>query len=89
MRHGMMDGTMDGMGAWLFGYLLVAALFLFAVLAGAILLVRALWKPGHQAHARDSVGTPRASDILEERYARGEIDDDELDRRRRALGRTP
>ncbi len=85
MRHGMMDG----MGAFLFSYLLLAALFLFTVVAGAILLVRALWKPGHEASATDAVGTPRASEILEERYARGEIDDDEFDRRRRALGRTP
>jgi putative membrane protein len=85
MRHGMMDG----MGAFLFGYLLLAALFLFAVVAGAILLVRALWRPDHAAHHGDAVGTPSASDILEERYARGEIDDDDFNRRRRTMGRTP
>ncbi len=86
MRHGMMDG----MGAFLFGYLLLGALFLFAVVAGAILLVRALWKPEHQAtNVGAAVGAQRASDILEQRYARGEIDDDEFDRRRRALGRMP
>ncbi|HEV2068659.1 MAG TPA: SHOCT domain-containing protein [Acidimicrobiales bacterium] len=76
------------MGAFLFGYLLLGALFLFAVVAGAILLVRALWKPQHHAsHAGDAVGTP-ACEILEQRYARGEIDDDELDRRRQVLGKT-
>ena len=92
MRHGMMDGgqgMMDGMGAFLFGYLLLAALFLFAVVAGAILLVRALWKAQSRApHVGDAVGTPPASEILEQRYARGEIDDDEFDRRRRVLGKT-
>ena len=86
----MRDGMVDGMGAFLFGYLLLAALFLFAVVAGAILLVRALWKPQSQApHVGDAVGTPPAIEILEQRYARGEIDDDEFDRRRRALGKTP
>ncbi len=84
MRHGMMDA----MGGFLFGYLLLAAVFLFTVVAGAILLVRALWKPDQAPHVNDAVGTQRASEILEQRYARGDIDDDEFDRRRRALGRT-
>jgi uncharacterized membrane protein len=85
MRHGMMDG----MGAFLYGYQLLAAVFLFAVVAGAILLVLALWKPEQAPHVNDAVGTHRASEILELRYARGDIDDDEFDRRRRALGSTP
>ena len=85
----MRDGMMDGMGAFLFGYLLLAALFLFAVVAGAILLVRALWKPQHHApHAGDAAAASGAFEILEQRYARGEIDDDEFERRRRALGKT-
>ncbi len=90
--HRMMmgDGMMDGVGAFLFGYLLLAALLVFVVAAGAILLVRALWKPQHQAsQVNDAAGSAPAFEILEQRYARGEIDDDELDRRRRALGRTP
>ncbi len=88
--HGMMgDGMMDGVGAFLFGYLLLAALLVFAVVAGAIVLVRALWKPQHQAsQVSNAAGSAPAFEILEQRYARGEIDDDELDRRRRALGTT-
>ena len=100
MGHGMMDGSermmdaghgmMEGVGGFLLGYLLLAALLLFVVVAGAIVLVRALWKPQHQAsQVTNAAGSAPAFEILEQRYARGEIDDDELDRRRRALGRTP
>jgi putative membrane protein len=79
---------MDGIGAFLFVYLLVAALLLFAVVAGAILLVRALAKPAPDGQGASAlVEARKAFDILEERYARGEIDDDEFERRRRALGR--
>ena len=86
MGHGMMDGV----GAFLFGYLLWAALLVFVVVAGAILLVRALWKPQHQtSQVNNAAGTARAFEILEQRYARGEIDHEEFDRRRRALGKTP
>ena len=82
-------GMMDGMGTAFFGFLLLAALFLFAVVAGAILLVRALWKPQHQTpQVNNAAGTHSAFEILEQRYARGDIDDDEFDRRRRALGKT-
>ena len=92
MGHEMTNGShgmMDGMGAAFVGSLLLAALFLFAVVAGAILLVRALWKPQHQApQVNNAAGTPSAFEILEQRYARGDIDDDEFDRRRRALGKT-
>ena len=84
MGHGMMDG----LGAFLFGYLLLAALLIFMVVAGAILLVRALWKPQHEAPHGHAVGSRPALEILEQRYARGDIDDDEFDRRRRALGTT-
>lgn len=85
----MSDGMMDGMGVFLFGFVLVVALLAFAVVAGAILLVRALWKPQQEARRTgDRSATSPAFDILEQRYARGEIDDDELERRRQALGKT-
>ena len=89
--HGMMgDGMMEGVGAFLFGYLLLDALLIFVVVAGAIVLVRALWKPQHQeSRVNHAAGSAPALEILEQRYAGGEIDDEELDRRRRALGRTP
>lgn len=85
MMMGGSHGMMDGMGTAFFGFLVLAAVLLFAVVAGAILLVRALWKPQNQAsHAE----IPSAFEILEQRYARGDIDDEEFDRRRRALGKT-
>lgn len=84
----MGDGMMDGMGIFLFGFVLVIALLVFAVIAGAILLVRALWKPQQEPpSAGDRATTSPAFDILEQRYARGEIDDDEFERRRQALSR--
>lgn len=84
----MRGGMMDGVGAFLFVYLLVAALLLFAVVAGAIVLLRALAKSDHYPHVGGTlVEARKALDILDERYARGEIDDDEFERRRRALGR--
>lgn len=51
-------------------------------IALAIVIVRALLGPwGPEAPAR-----PSPLDILKERYARGEIDKEEFDERRRALG---
>ncbi len=60
--------------------MLLPALFLAALLIGGIVLVRRLWAPdGSGAGDR----TPLR--ILEERYARGEIDRDEFHERRRHL----
>lgn len=77
-----MDGMMGG-GMW--AWLLWTALFLVVVAAiviGSVFITRALWRRG------DSAGRPKdnaALDILKERYARGEIDRDEFEERRRAL----
>jgi putative membrane protein len=59
--------------------MLFPALILAAVVVGGIVLVRRLW-PGS---ATGSDGSPLR--ILEERYARGEIDRDEFDERREHL----
>jgi putative membrane protein len=77
-----MDGMMGG-GMW--SWLLWTALFLVVVAAiviGSVFITRALWRRG------DSAERPKdnaALDILKERYARGEIDRDEFEERRRAL----
>jgi putative membrane protein len=60
--------------------MLLPALFLVALVVGGIVLVRKLWSP---TNATGSDGS--ALRILEERYARGEIDRDEFDERREHL----
>jgi putative membrane protein len=57
--------------------MLLPALFLAALVVGGIVLVRKLWTP--------SAGEGSAFRILEERYARGEIDRDEFNERREQL----
>ncbi|MBW3577405.1 MAG: SHOCT domain-containing protein [Actinobacteria bacterium] len=88
-----MDGMMNGMG-WVFMLfmLLVTLLFIAAVVAGVWLLVRAVRDGagdprggGGPARRGSDGGGSRALGILEERYARGEIDHEEFAQRRRAL----
>jgi putative membrane protein len=80
---------MWGSGGW-YG-MIFGPVFMVLVLAGVIALVALLvrWlgspsygtQPSHQAH---SGRTP--IDVLKERFARGEIDKDEFEERRRVLG---
>jgi len=75
------DGMMDG-GMW--SWLLWSVLFLVfvaAIVVGSVLLTRTLWSRGSERpSARDA-----ALDILKQRFARGEIDRDEFEERRRGL----
>ncbi|MCK9274851.1 MAG: SHOCT domain-containing protein [Syntrophales bacterium] len=78
--HGMMDGW--GMG-WFGGIIMI--LFWILVIAGLILFVKWLvqnTKGGSQADSRDP---SRALDILRERYARGEINKQEFDEKKKDL----
>ncbi|MDP8969044.1 MAG: SHOCT domain-containing protein [Actinomycetota bacterium] len=85
--HDMMNGMM-GWG-WLGAVLGLLILLLIVALltAGLAYLLRALRRP-HPGGA-DSPDTPgesqRALQILEERYARGEIDHEDYEQRRRTL----
>lgn len=70
-------------GGWFFLGPLMMILFLAGIVALVVLAVR--WAGG------EGMGRPQASgraplDILRERFARGEIDRDEFEERRRALG---
>lgn len=67
-------------GPW---HMLMPLLFLGLIVAGVIFLVRKLW-PDEQRHFRGS----RALDLLDEHYAKGEIDREGYQRRRQdILGR--
>ena len=77
--HGMWGGGWTGM---LFGFLMMAAV-IAAIVALVIFLVRVVSGQGRPAGGG---GSPTALDILEARFARGEIDAQEFEERRRLLG---
>ena len=74
----------DGWGHMLFGGLMMV-LFWGAVIALAVFLVRGLTRG--RGEKGDGVSQPRptALDLLQERYARGEIDREEYEQRRHDL----
>ncbi len=77
----MWDGGWHG---WFFGPIMMIVFIAVAVVV-VVLLVRWLGGPGHGAVPYHPPGkTPL--DILKERFARGEIDKEEFEERRRALG---
>ncbi|MBE0011634.1 MULTISPECIES: SHOCT domain-containing protein [unclassified Arthrobacter] len=85
----MMNGFgMGGMGlAWIFWLLLIAGVVVLAVV-----LVKAFTRNAGgntpadlQGPPRTGVGPARAREILQERYARGEISAEEYQERRRIL----
>ncbi|MGW1028788.1 SHOCT domain-containing protein [Streptomyces sp. NPDC002577] len=76
-----------GWGGWFFMAIFMV-LFWALVIAGIVALVRYLTARhhGHQGGPPSSSGEPgwggrRAEDLLAERFARGEIDEDEYERR--------
>jgi putative membrane protein len=86
-----MMGFGYGMGGWGgFGWL-GSLLFLTLIVLGIIYLWRALDSGrGHRTQHDAANGTPRPGEdsalrILRERYARGEIDEEEFDRRKEGL----
>jgi putative membrane protein len=67
-------------GAWGLGMMLMMLVFWGLVIAGIVLAIR--WLAGQGERSRSD----RALDILRERYARGEINKDEFEAKRRDLG---
>ena len=67
-----------------FGMMVLWAIVLAAIVIGAILLVGALSHFDEQSD-QDSVDVASGLDILEEQFARGEIDRDEFEQRRQTL----
>ena len=81
--HMMWGGAWYGM---IFGPLFMI-LLLAVVIAAAVFLVRALGGPWHAAPPPHYPAPGRSPlDILRERFARGEIDKEEFEERRRVLG---
>ncbi len=76
--HGMWGGGWIGM---LFGFLMMAAV-IAAIVALVIFVVRIVSGRGRA----DGGGSRAALDVLEVRFARGEIDSQEFEERRRLLG---
>jgi len=74
------DGFGGGMGFGGFGMILFWGL----LIAGVVVLVRVLGGFGGRAGPHD--GGRTALDILRERYAKGEIDKQEFEQKRRDLG---
>jgi putative membrane protein len=77
----MMDGWNMNGGWWWFGVICMVGLTALVVW-GAIALSRALSRGGAPGAERDGWN---ARTVLDERYARGEIDEDEYRRRRHVL----
>jgi putative membrane protein len=76
-----MYGPSDG-GWWGFGMMFISLLFLTLIVVGAVLVARSFSRPEQPPKA--SQGS-RALDILDERFAHGEIDRSEYEERRNAL----
>jgi len=74
-------GNMMGYGGWGVFSVLHMVLWWVLIVLGIVVLVK--WLAGGKTGSR--AGGDRASEILRERYARGEIDKDEFDKRRQDL----
>ncbi len=87
-RYGYGPHMMWGGGGWygmIFGPLFMI-LVLAVIIAVAVLLVRWLGGPWHGSAWHQAPPGRTPLDILKERFARGEIDRQEFEERRRVLG---
>ena len=81
------DGGGWGWGGWVF-MAVIMVLFWSAIIAGIVMFVRYSRERQVPPAPTAGEGADRARQVLEERFARGEIDADEYTRRRDIL-RTP
>jgi putative membrane protein len=80
----MMSGMDWGWGGMIFGPFMMIV-FIAVVVVVIVLFVRGLGGPGIGGALHNSAGKVPL-DILKERFAKGEIDQEEFEERRRALG---
>jgi putative membrane protein len=80
----MMWGYQWGWGGWLMMTVMMV-LFWGLIIAGIIALVRYLGAPRQDRRTSSDSERPSAEEVLAERLARGEIDEDEYTRRRELL----
>jgi len=78
----MMDGVAGGWGWWHGFGLISMLLFWGLVIAAVVFLVRAI---AGERTSGPVGGKDRSLEILEERYARGEINKEEFEEKRRTL----
>ena len=83
MPWGMFGGPGGGWGPGLLG-LLFMLVFWVVLIAGIVLVVKWLVDQGRPAGGR-AVSEESALDILKKRYARGEIDKEEFEAKKRDL----
>lgn len=82
----MMYGD-NGMGLWSMLFMLVGSLLFWGlIITGIVLLVRYLGRTGQPARPADE--GPSAHHLLAQRYARGEIDENEYTQRSSVLSST-
>jgi putative membrane protein len=76
-----MWGPVDN-GWWGFGMMLASFLFLALIVVGVVIIVRSLSEDRRTTRRSND---NRALDILDERFARGEVDRQEYEQRRNIL----
>ena len=84
---GMMWDSGFGGGMYGFGMGILMVLFWVGLIALAIWLVRVLFPQVEKRSERPSAGEPNAREILDRRYARGEISREEYDLKKDTLAR--
>jgi putative membrane protein len=77
---GGMGGMMGGGGWIMYLWFIIPLLIFVALVIGGVLVIRALWKRADNPRQKQN-----AVDLLRDRYARGEINSEEFDERRRVL----
>lgn len=80
-----MMGGFEGFGGGM-GFGGIGMLLFWALVIGGVILIARWFTAGPSSGSASPVRGRTALEVLDERYAKGEIDKDEFDRKRRDLG---